>query len=100
MFKNSPKVEFDIKADYKNVLKNGLRPKSAIDNSIKHHAQICVENGEDQSDSLELVDLLKDEIEYKVKQYSYCICKSTPSYIKWLQEEYTRKLRYEVRQSY
>jgi len=99
-FKNSPKVEFDIKADYKNVLKSGLRPKVAIDNSIQHHAKICFENADEQADSLVLVDLLKDEIEYKVKQYSYCICKSTPSYIKWLQEEYTRKLRYAVRQSY
>jgi len=99
-FKNSEVVEFDIKADYKNVLRNGLRPKAAIDNSISHHAKICFENAEDQYDSLALVDLLKDEIEYKVKQYSYCICKSTPSYTKWLREEYTRKLRYAVRQSY
>jgi type I site-specific restriction endonuclease len=99
-FNNSEHINFDIKADYKNVLKNGLRPKVAIDNSINHHAKICIENGEEQIDSLALVDLLKDDIEYKVKQYSYCICKSTPSYIKWLREEYTRKLRYAVRQAY
>jgi superfamily II DNA or RNA helicase len=99
-FKNSTDLNFDIKADYKNVLQNGLRPKVAIDNSINHHAKICVENAEEQMDSLALVDLLKDDIEYKVKQYSYCICKSTPSYIKWLREEYTRKLRYAVRQAY
>jgi len=99
-FKNSTELDFDIKADYKNVIKNGLRPKAAIDNSINHHAKICVENAEEQMDSLALVDLLKDDIEYKVKQYSYCICKSTPSYIKWLREEYTRKLRYTVRQAY
>ncbi len=99
-FKNSTHLDFDIKADYKNVIKNGLRPKAAIDNSINHHAKICVENAEEQADSLALVDLLKDDIEYKVKQYSYCICKSTPSYIKWLREEYTRKLRYAVRQAY
>jgi superfamily II DNA or RNA helicase len=99
-FKNSTDLNFDIKADYKNVLQNGLRPKVAIDNSINHHAKICIENAEEQMDSLALVDLLKDDIEYKVKQYSYCICKSTPSYIKWLREEYTRKLRYTVRQAY
>ena len=99
-FKNSTDLNFDIKADYKNVLQNGLRPKVAIDNSINHHAKICIDNAEEQMDSLALVDLLKDDIEYKVKQYSYCICKSTPSYIKWLREEYTRKLRYAVRQAY
>ncbi len=99
-FKNSTELNFDIKADYKNVLQNGLRPKVAIDNSINHHAKICVENAEEQMDSLALVDLLTDDIEYKVKQYYYCICKSTPSYIKWLREEYTRKLRYAVRQAY
>ena len=99
-FKNSTDLDFDIKADYKNVIKNGLRPKAAIDNSINHHAKICIENAEEQADSLALVDLLKDDIEYKVKQYTYCICKSTPSYIKWLREEYTRKLRYAVRQAY
>lgn len=99
-FKNSAHINFDIKADYKNVLQNGLRPKVAIDNAINHHATICIENAEEQMDSLALVDLLKDDIEYKVKQYSYCICKSTPSYIKWLREEYTRKLRYTVRKAY
>lgn len=99
-FKNSKELNFDIKSEYKNAVKNGRRPKVAIDNSILHHAKICVENSEDHFDALSLVELLTDEIQYKVKQYSYCICKSTPSYTKWLQEEYTRKLRSSVRQAF
>jgi hypothetical protein len=31
-----------------------------------------------------------------MKQYSYCISKSTESYLDWLKEEYIRKLRLDL----
>jgi hypothetical protein len=35
-----------------------------------------------------------------VKHYSYCISRSTESYLAWLREEYTRKLSLAVRARY
>jgi hypothetical protein len=39
------------------------------------------------------MELLTEEINFRVKRYSYCIAKCTDNYIKWLQEDYKIKLR-------
>ena len=36
---------------------------------------------------------LKEEIAYRVRQYSYCIMNNTKNYKEWLEEDYERKLR-------
>ncbi len=36
---------------------------------------------------------LKDEIAFRVRQYSYCIMNNTKNYKEWLEEDYERKLR-------
>ena len=40
-----------------------------------------------------LAELLSDQIAYRIRLFSYCICKSTDNYLKWLQEDYERRLR-------
>ena len=40
----------------------------------------------------QLAELLADQIAYRIRLYSYSICKSTDNYLKWLQEDYERKL--------
>ncbi|MDG1476702.1 MAG: DEAD/DEAH box helicase, partial [Vicingaceae bacterium] len=52
-----------------------------------------IENSEDIMDARLLAELLSDQIAYRIRLYSYCICKSTDNYLKWLQEDYERKLR-------
>ncbi len=91
-FSKSESVSFNIKEEYAIVTKQGLRPKVTIENSIEQHAKICAENSADFSEALELAKLLEEDIKYRVKRYSYCICKSTDNYVSWLQEEYKRKL--------
>jgi hypothetical protein len=81
-----------MKDEYALVAKQGLRPKVAIERSIEQHARICAENSVDYFDAAELVILLDKDIEYRVKKFSYCICKSTDNYVKWLQDDYKRKL--------
>lgn len=71
----------------------GLKSKLVIQKSIEQHAQICVENAEDVFDARILAKELKDEIAYRVKQYSYCIMNNTKNYKEWLEEDYERKLR-------
>ncbi|WP_010518860.1 DEAD/DEAH box helicase [Croceivirga radicis] len=92
-FKNSKNIKFDIKAEYKKVFAEGLKSKIVLERSIEQHAQICVENSEDVFDARILAKELKDEIQFRVRQYSYCIMNNTKNYKEWLEEDYERKLR-------
>ena len=92
-FSKSTNIEFDIKAEYKKVFAKGLRSKIVLEKSIEQHAQICVENAEDVFDARILAKQLKEEIQFRVKQYSYCIMNNTKNYKEWLEEDYVRRLR-------
>lgn len=92
-FSNSDNITFDVKAEYKKVFAEGKKSKLVLEKSIEQHAQICVENSEDVFDARILAKELKDEIQYRVKQYSYCIMNNTKNYKEWLEEDYERKLR-------
>jgi len=92
-FSKSTKIEFDIKAEYKKVFAEGLKSKIVLERSIEQHAQICAENSEDVFDARILAKELKEEIAYRVRQYSYCIMNNTKNYKEWLEEDYERKLR-------
>ncbi|KPM33481.1 Type III restriction protein res subunit [Croceitalea dokdonensis DOKDO 023] len=92
-FSKSKNIHFDIKAEYKKVFAEGGKSKIVLDRSIEQHAQICVENSEDVFDARILAKELKEEIAYRVRQYSYCIMNNTKNYKEWLEEDYERKLR-------
>ncbi len=92
-FSKSEKIHFDIKAEYKKVFAEGGKSKLVLERSIEQHANICVENSEDIFDARILAKELKDEIAYRVRQYSYCIMNNTKNYKEWLEEDYERKLR-------
>jgi hypothetical protein len=42
---------------------------------------------------LHLADLLKEEIEFRVLVFCRCLSKTSESYVKWLQDDYKRKLK-------
>ncbi|MGB6153236.1 MAG: helicase-related protein, partial [Pricia sp.] len=92
-FSKSTNIEYDIKAEYKKVFAQGLKSKIVLERSIEQHAEICVENSEDVFDARILAKELKEEIAYRVRQYSYCIMNNTKNYKEWLEEDYERKLR-------
>ncbi len=92
-FAKSENIEFDIKAEYKKGFAEGIKSKVVLDRSIEQHAQICVENAEDVFDARILAKKLKEEISFRVKQYSYCIMNNTKNYKEWLEEDYERRLR-------
>jgi len=95
-FAKSEHIEFDIKAEYKKSFANGEKSKLVLEKSIEQHAQICVENAEDVFDARILAKQLKEEIAYRVRQYSYCIMNNTKNYKEWLEEDYERKLRSKI----
>lgn len=99
-FSKSDNIDFDVKAAYKEIFAKGLRSKIVLEQSIDQHARICVENSKDVFEARILAKQLKDEIEYRVKQYSYCIMNNTKNYKEWLQEDYERKLRLKISQKF
>jgi superfamily II DNA or RNA helicase len=92
-FSKSDDITFDIKEEYKKVFAQGKKSKEVLEQSIEQHARICVENSEDVFDARILAKELKEEIAYRVRQYSYCIMNNTKNYKEWLEEDYERKLR-------
>lgn len=99
-FSRSENIDFNIAEAYDRAVKRGDKPKVVIDESIDQHVRICAENAEDLWDAKNLAKLLGDEIEYRVRKYGQCLAKTTPSYIKWLQDEYMRKLHVRLVQEY
>ena len=100
LFSKSAVLEYDIKAEYKKIFAQGLKSKTVLERSIEQHAQICVENSEDVFDARILAKQLKEEIAYRVRQYSYCIMNNTKNYKEWLEEDYERKLRLNISQKF
>ncbi len=99
-FANSESVDFDIEDAYDTVIKKGLKSKAVLEWSMDQHVKICVENSEDVFDARILAKELKDDISSRIKQYSYCISKSTKNYRDWLEEDYSRKLRLQINQEF
>ena len=99
-FSNSENIDFDIKKEYEDVFAKGLKSKEALERSIDQHAKIVFENTEDIFDARILARELKEEIQYRIRLYSYCIMKNTKNYKNWLEEDYMRKLRLKLSQMY
>ncbi|MFI5218917.1 MAG: DEAD/DEAH box helicase, partial [Bacteroidia bacterium] len=90
----SSSIDFDIKAEHERAMGKRQRPKVVIERSIEQHIRICAENSSGIAEALMLADLLKDEIEFRVRVYTWCLSKTSESYVKWLQDDYKRKLKF------
>ncbi len=98
MFANTTQFDFDVKEEYDVAIKAFKKSKVVLEKSIAQHAKMCAENSEDVFDAHILSRELNDDIEFRIKQYSYCILKSSKNYIKWLEEDYKRQLRVKISQ--
>jgi hypothetical protein len=96
MFSKSDDFDFDVAKEYKEAVASGHKSKVVLEKSIIQHARICAENSDDVFDAQILSRELHDEIEYRIKQYSFCILKSSKNYLKWLEEDYKRQLRVKI----
>ncbi|MDX1328066.1 MAG: DEAD/DEAH box helicase [Arenibacter sp.] len=99
-FANTEDVYFDIKETYVNSVKNGESSKVVLERSIEQHARICVENSEDVYDALGLAKMLGPDIEDRIQRYAKCISKSTFNFLKWLKDDYRKKLHSYIRQNF
>ncbi|CAN5380437.1 DEAD/DEAH box helicase family protein [soil metagenome] len=92
-FNKSEVVDFNIKAECIHAKHKGERPKVVLEQSIGQHVQMCIVNSDGIDEALELAELLKEEIDFRVRVYSRCLSKTSESYVKWMQDEYKRKLK-------
>lgn len=99
-FAGGPITEFDMAEAYVEVTREGLRPKEAIRRSMEQHVAIIRHASEDYWDAVELVELLNDDVKFRVKQYAKCIAKATPNYRSWLEDEYCRNLKTALRHAF
>lgn len=99
-FSKSESIDFNIVEVYDATLKAAKRPKEVIDLSLEQHCQMCIENSETLQEAKKLAALLNDEVEYRTRKYSHCLAKTTNSYMKWLHDEYMRKLNVKLIQKY
>ena len=86
-------IDFDIKGEHKKALANRERPKVVIDRSLHQQVRICMENSTEIDEALLLTEMLKEEIDFRVRVFCRCLSKTSESYVKWLQDEYKRKLK-------
>ena len=88
---------FNIKDVYYDCIDNGMKGKEAVDRSLENHFEVIRDASEDYFHGLELMQLLKDHIEHRLKHYTKCITKSTPNYYKYIIDTYTRQLQQKLR---
>ncbi len=93
-FPNSETIDMDIKTEHQEAIARHERPKVVIERSLEQHITMCLANSSEIEEALVLADLLKEEIEFRVRVYSRCLSKTSESYVKWLQDDYKRKLKF------
>ena len=100
-FTNTTDISFDVKEHYKKTIQRGGHAKEVIQASIDQHTQMCVDNAEeDMWDALDLAEMLQDDIQDRIKHYSYCTIKTTKNYLVWLEEDYKRRLNTAIRKAF
>ena len=92
-FSKTENVKFDIEKVAVEVTKANLKTEVIIDRSIEQHIQMIKENAEDFADSLRLIRLLNDDIEDRVRRYTYQLSKSTKNFYKWALDDYKSRLK-------
>lgn len=91
-FSKSEDIYMDIHEAFKLTVKNNLKAKTILDQSLEQHARMCVENTDDLLSARKLSKELGDDIEYRIRQYCICLGNVTKNYRSWLIEDYMQKL--------
>jgi superfamily II DNA or RNA helicase len=83
-FEGGPTTDFDMLEVYNQVMKQAERPKKAVDLSLAQHKSIIQYAAKDYWDAVEIITLLGEDINFRVKLYAKCMAKTTDNYRIWL----------------
>lgn len=92
--------DFAMRDVYKKNIDDGHRPKLAVEKSLQQHYSEILKHAEDFDEAKELIDLLEEEIEYRLRVYCNCLQKATDNYFEWLRDTYVRKLTHLLRKHF
>jgi len=92
-FPNTLEMTFDIEGFYEEAIHTEKKPKTVIQQSIRQHAKMCLENAETLSQAISLAEALQPEIDWRVKQYVKCLDNASKNYKEWLMEDYQNRLK-------
>ena len=92
--------QFTIRDHYLDCVRTGQRPSRALERSVTNHVDLIRANAATFAESLVLQKVLQSEIQWRLKQYTSCIAKSTENFFRWLMEDYNDKLRRALNQAY
>lgn len=96
-FPNTLEMSFDVESHLEEAADLGKKSKTVIQDSIRQHTKMCLENAETLSEAISLTEDLAPEIEWRVKQYVNNLESATKSYKEWLLEDYQNRLQVMVR---
>ncbi len=96
-FPNTSDFSFDMEKEYHKLLSRATKTTAAIDLSIDDHYNRIYENAEDMFHGIELLEILQDEIRYRLSVYTNCMAKSTRNYYNWLLSNYNDEIRRRIR---
>ncbi|WP_240920239.1 DEAD/DEAH box helicase [Sphingobacterium chungjuense] len=96
-FPNSLETSFDMLSAYQALIAADEKPKNAIRDSIRQHASMCLENSENTTEALQLVEYLHAEINIRIREYAKCLGNVTKNYREWLREDYLNRLQQMIR---
>ena len=85
-------ITFDVDEEFQLSADRKEKPKAVIDKSIHQHAVMCIINSDSLNLARKLSKELEPDIEYRVKQYSKLLSKTTKNYREWLVEDYKNRL--------
>ncbi|PHK17217.1 hypothetical protein VF12_39815 [Nostoc linckia z15] len=91
-FENTAEVAFDVEDEFALATEEKRKPKTVIERSIRQHAFMCIENSDTVSEARKLAKELDPDIEFRVKQYTKLLSKTTKNYRDWLIEDYKNRL--------
>jgi len=94
-FLNSTHGEFMVRDRYMQCVKRGLKPQMVMDDSLEEHFGKIKDNASCFEEGMELLQLLQEEIKYRVKQFTKCI-NATQNYADWQYQNYASRLRRKV----
>ena len=96
-FPNTLEMSFDVESHFEEVIDLGKKHKSVIQDSIRQHTRMCLENAETLSEAISLSEDLLPEIEWRVKEYVKCLENASKNYKEWLLEDYQNRLQVMLR---
>ena len=98
-FPNTTDFNFDMERVYYSLYNKGKKTLESIDISVENHFERIKANTTNYLDALPLINILQDEIQYRLNVYISCLSKATKNYFNYMLETYNEKLHAKLKEA-